>query len=171
MRPIARLDRAETIVTLDCDLFIDHPAARWEVPAVTTRSRRLHAAAERRRVHAAQLTATVTAHRRSAVRRGQIARVPRAQRTADRRAYVERATTRRCCERWRCGTARSVVIARNGGSSIAPRSACAQLPRQEELPVVLAQRTPCRCSGCRVCGDTRRRPPRDRPGRRRFPSA
>jgi MoCo/4Fe-4S cofactor protein with predicted Tat translocation signal len=27
MRPIARLDRAETIVTIDCDIFIDHPAA------------------------------------------------------------------------------------------------------------------------------------------------
>jgi MoCo/4Fe-4S cofactor protein with predicted Tat translocation signal len=27
LRPIARLDRAETIVSLDCDLFIDHPAA------------------------------------------------------------------------------------------------------------------------------------------------
>jgi MoCo/4Fe-4S cofactor protein with predicted Tat translocation signal len=27
VRPIARLDRAETIVTLDCDLFIEHPAA------------------------------------------------------------------------------------------------------------------------------------------------
>ncbi|HMG55453.1 MAG TPA: TAT-variant-translocated molybdopterin oxidoreductase, partial [Kofleriaceae bacterium] len=26
-RPIARLDRAETIVTLDCDLFLEHPAA------------------------------------------------------------------------------------------------------------------------------------------------
>jgi molybdopterin-containing oxidoreductase family iron-sulfur binding subunit len=27
LRPIARLDRAETIVTLDCDLFLEHPAA------------------------------------------------------------------------------------------------------------------------------------------------
>ncbi len=27
LRPIAKLDRAETIVTLDCDIFIDHPAA------------------------------------------------------------------------------------------------------------------------------------------------
>jgi MoCo/4Fe-4S cofactor protein with predicted Tat translocation signal len=27
LRPIARLDRAETIVTLDCDIFIEHPAA------------------------------------------------------------------------------------------------------------------------------------------------
>jgi molybdopterin-containing oxidoreductase family iron-sulfur binding subunit len=27
LRPIARLDRAETIVTLDCDIFLDHPAA------------------------------------------------------------------------------------------------------------------------------------------------
>ena len=27
VRPIARLDRAETIVTLDCDIFIEHPAA------------------------------------------------------------------------------------------------------------------------------------------------
>jgi molybdopterin-containing oxidoreductase family iron-sulfur binding subunit len=27
LRPIAKLDRAETIVTLDCDMFIDHPAA------------------------------------------------------------------------------------------------------------------------------------------------
>jgi MoCo/4Fe-4S cofactor protein with predicted Tat translocation signal len=27
LRPIARLDRAETIVSLDCDLLIDHPAA------------------------------------------------------------------------------------------------------------------------------------------------
>jgi MoCo/4Fe-4S cofactor protein with predicted Tat translocation signal len=27
VRPIAKLDRAETIVTLDCDMFIEHPAA------------------------------------------------------------------------------------------------------------------------------------------------
>ena len=27
LRPIARLDRAETIVTIDCDLFVEHPAA------------------------------------------------------------------------------------------------------------------------------------------------
>jgi MoCo/4Fe-4S cofactor protein with predicted Tat translocation signal len=27
LRPLAKLDRAETIVTLDCDIFIDHPAA------------------------------------------------------------------------------------------------------------------------------------------------
>ncbi len=27
VRPIARLDRAETIVTIDCDLFVEHPAA------------------------------------------------------------------------------------------------------------------------------------------------
>jgi molybdopterin-containing oxidoreductase family iron-sulfur binding subunit len=27
LRPIAKLDRAETIVTLDCDIFIEHPAA------------------------------------------------------------------------------------------------------------------------------------------------
>jgi MoCo/4Fe-4S cofactor protein with predicted Tat translocation signal len=27
LRPIARLDRAETIVTLDCDIFLEHPAA------------------------------------------------------------------------------------------------------------------------------------------------
>ncbi len=27
MRPIARLDKAETIVTIDCDIFIEHPAA------------------------------------------------------------------------------------------------------------------------------------------------
>jgi len=27
LRPIAKLDRAETIVTIDCDVFIDHPAA------------------------------------------------------------------------------------------------------------------------------------------------
>jgi MoCo/4Fe-4S cofactor protein with predicted Tat translocation signal len=27
LRPIAKLDRAETIVTLDCDIFLDHPAA------------------------------------------------------------------------------------------------------------------------------------------------
>jgi len=27
MRPIARLDRCETIVALDCDLFVEHPAA------------------------------------------------------------------------------------------------------------------------------------------------
>jgi len=27
MRPIARLDKCETIVTLDCDLFVEHPAA------------------------------------------------------------------------------------------------------------------------------------------------
>jgi MoCo/4Fe-4S cofactor protein with predicted Tat translocation signal len=27
VRPIARLDRAETIVTIDCDIFIEHPAA------------------------------------------------------------------------------------------------------------------------------------------------
>jgi len=27
MRPLARLDRAETIVALDCDLFLEHPAA------------------------------------------------------------------------------------------------------------------------------------------------
>jgi MoCo/4Fe-4S cofactor protein with predicted Tat translocation signal len=27
LRPIARLDRAETIVALDCDLFLEHPAA------------------------------------------------------------------------------------------------------------------------------------------------
>ena len=27
VRPIARLDKAETIVTIDCDLFVEHPAA------------------------------------------------------------------------------------------------------------------------------------------------
>jgi molybdopterin-containing oxidoreductase family iron-sulfur binding subunit len=27
VRPIARLDRAETIVTIDCDLFVEHPAS------------------------------------------------------------------------------------------------------------------------------------------------
>ncbi len=27
MRPIAKLDRAETIVTIDCDLFVEHPAS------------------------------------------------------------------------------------------------------------------------------------------------
>ncbi|HUS29375.1 MAG TPA: 4Fe-4S dicluster domain-containing protein, partial [Kofleriaceae bacterium] len=27
VRPIARLDRAETIVTIDCDIFVEHPAA------------------------------------------------------------------------------------------------------------------------------------------------
>ncbi len=41
MRPIARLDRAETIVTLDCDLFIEHPAA-MKYSRDYSRSRRLH---------------------------------------------------------------------------------------------------------------------------------
>jgi len=27
VRPLAKLDRAETIVTIDCDLFVEHPAA------------------------------------------------------------------------------------------------------------------------------------------------
>ena len=41
MRPIARLDRAETIVTIDCDLFIEHPAA-MKYSRDYARSRRLH---------------------------------------------------------------------------------------------------------------------------------
>jgi MoCo/4Fe-4S cofactor protein with predicted Tat translocation signal len=41
MRPIARLDRAETIVTIDCDIFTEHPAA-LRYSRDYARSRRLH---------------------------------------------------------------------------------------------------------------------------------
>jgi MoCo/4Fe-4S cofactor protein with predicted Tat translocation signal len=41
LRPIAKLDRAETIVTLDCDIFIDHPAA-MKYSRDFARSRRLN---------------------------------------------------------------------------------------------------------------------------------
>ncbi|MDB4961358.1 MAG: molybdopterin oxidoreductase, iron-sulfur binding subunit [Myxococcales bacterium] len=41
VRPIARLDRAETIVTIDCDLFIEHPAA-MKYSRDYARSRKLH---------------------------------------------------------------------------------------------------------------------------------
>jgi molybdopterin-containing oxidoreductase family iron-sulfur binding subunit len=41
VRPIARLDRAETIVTIDCDLFVEHPAA-MRYSRDFARSRRLH---------------------------------------------------------------------------------------------------------------------------------
>jgi len=41
VRPLARLDRAETIVTIDCDLFVEHPAA-MRYSRDFARSRRLH---------------------------------------------------------------------------------------------------------------------------------
>ncbi len=41
VRPLARLDRAETIVTIDCDLFVEHPAA-LRYNRDFARSRRMH---------------------------------------------------------------------------------------------------------------------------------
>ena len=40
MRPVARLDRAETIVTIDCDIFVEHPAS-MKYSRDFARSRRL----------------------------------------------------------------------------------------------------------------------------------
>src|SRR5690606_26858704 len=41
LRPIAKLDQAETILTIDCDLFVEHPAA-MRYSRDFARSRRLN---------------------------------------------------------------------------------------------------------------------------------